>query len=701
MDQQTAEKKAEQQENGKQAEAVSSTAQEKKKKATAEVATLKDIDIYCGHPLPDYDVGPVKAYQATGKDGAANYYALVCEPHLVPRLKSVSSYKHFSMVNLPVLVLNGVVFWPPAGQQRYVFIYRMFPGKKILRPGEKVALGWRQDEILKIVIPEMIAILQEFINKEFVHGSIRPDNMFFNASSGKIENIILGDALSMPDSFSQPLLYTTVQKGMVFPAGRGIATSADDVYALGASLAVLIRSVDPMHDMTDDQILRHKIEHGSFSTLIGKERFKGSILELLRGMLVDDPEQRWTMEEILAWQDGRRLNPKQSTKHKKAARAFPFEGHKYLYPVFLAMDLGKNPHEVQRVVENEDLFQWLARSMEDDEALERIEVAIRFSQEKGTGPGYEERLAANISTALDPQAPIRFKGLRLMGDGVGRAMVKASVLKENIQPYAELFVQNVAMNWLNTQQIKGFDGGAIISRFDNCRAFMRQNKIGYGLERCVYLLCPEAHCLSEKLKDYIVTSPEEMLMAFEDLCARGFAPQTFFDRHSAAFLCVKDSKMIDAFLVDLGSGEEHKQLLAALRCMATIQKRSNMQSFPAIARTIEERLSMVYRRYHDRDVRDKLQRSIKKFSLEGDLTKMAGLLSNADVSGRDYHEFKSAMDEYAALSYEYERLIEKLEKKDSFGKGTGKEVAAIVSSLLAAVVIVFMVFAFMAGKMKF
>src|SRR5690606_29023817 len=103
------------------------------------------------------------------------------------------------------------------------------------------------------------------------------------------------------------------------------------------------------------------------------------------------------------------------------------------------------------------------------------------------------------------------------------------------------------------------DISPLMNRFDACRNFIRQKKIAFGLERCLYFLSPDGRCLSDKLKSYYVISPDEMALAFEDMCAKGKAPAFFIDRHCAAFLSVRDSKVIDSYLYELEGPEEHKR----------------------------------------------------------------------------------------------------------------------------------------------
>src|SRR3546814_17507443 len=51
--------------------------------------------------------------------------------------------------------------------------------------------------------------------------------------------------------------------------------------------------------------------------------------DLLRGLLSDDPRERWSIREIELWIGGRRLTPKQAKLPAKAARPITIAGRDY------------------------------------------------------------------------------------------------------------------------------------------------------------------------------------------------------------------------------------------------------------------------------------------------------------------------------------------------------------------------------------
>lgn len=657
------------------------------------------VEILIGNRLPHLDKGPVKSYAARVKgEPHPLLFAMVCEPNLVPRSMDAPKYSAIISPCLAKLVSSGPVYWPPARAWRYCFLYVNNLGQPLLASGNMDAgLGWRQDHVMNAIIKPMINLLLDMRDSDFVHGCINPMNMF-DGGEKEPSKILLGDCLSGPPSFAQPALYEPIERAMCDQIARGRGTQIDDLYSFGVSLAVILRKKDPLQGMTDDEILREKIAHGTYTAVTGKDRFTGGILELLRGLLYDDPVQRWTIDDINIWMEGQRLTPKPSSKKKKAARPLLFNDNRYYRQSTLAMDLNKNQAEAVQMIDNGNLDQWITRSLEDGTVRGRVEQAIASAQEFGRGPGYWDRLLSRLSVALDPEAPLRFKSLNMHPEGIGYALADTFAQKKDIQPFMEIINQQLVTYWTASQTDIRIDIGSLVHRFDSCRAFMRQANAGYGLERCLYHLCPEAPCLSERLKKYYVRNPEDLMYAFEDISSDPNRPELFIDRHIAAFLSVKDRKDIDPYWSELNSDEFHRRILGNLKVLATIQKRSRMEMFPGITRWLSAIMEPVYERYHDQDMRKKMRDSVEKLKETGDIMKMAALFDDSETSQRDFLNFKIAMKEYADLRDEHAKLEGKMENPAVFGNEIGREVAAIVSGILAAVIILVFGFIYFVKK---
>jgi serine/threonine protein kinase len=638
------------------------------------------------------DQGPAAAYAVRLRGQvAATMFALICEPWLVPRSKMADALANIANPCFIRVLYKGVVFWSPAKAERYVFIYENNLGQPLMRTHVGQGLGWKNEKVLAAVIRPVANVLLDLRDRDLVHGAINPMNMF-DGGSKAIEKVVLGDCLALPPSFAQPAVFEPIERAQCDPLGRGLGTFEDDLYSLGVTLTVLLRTRVPMEGKSDEDIVREKIEQGSYAALTGRERFTGAILELLRGLLYDDRSQRWTLDDMMLWLDGQRLSPKQVSKKLKAARHIQFNGERYNRPSMLAMDLDKNFSEAVQLVDGGDLEQWVQRSLEDHVVRARVEQAIENMHEIGRGPGYPERLVSRISIALDPEAPLRYKNVKVTPAGFGAAFMETIFFHKDINPYLEIINQQLVMYLLNAQYDLRYDVGDMVAKFDSCRGFLRQQNIIYGIERCIYFLLPEAPCLSDRIREFYVLSPEDLLRAFEAISSLPNRPELFIDRHIASFLSVRDRKVVDPYLAELNAPEMHKRVLGNIKVLATIQQRARMEVFPGICKWIGAIMSSYYERIHDRELRQRLQERIERLSEGGDIGKMAKLIDDMEMRQKDFLGFRQAMIEYNKLRHEGHELEEKLAKPEIFAKETGREYAAIISALLAGVII--MVFAF-------
>ena len=648
----------------------------------------KDFEIYSNNPVPQYDTGICKAYSAmqTGR-ASKELVAIVVERHLAPRIENISRYLKISSPNLAQLIDYGVVFWPPAKGERFVLLYNNNFGNVYLETNKEAALGWRPEDITDIVAKPMVAILKDFKERAFNHGSINPMNMY-GTTSGHLKKFVLGDGLSSPCSSQQPAMYLPIERMMADPIGRGEGEFADDSYAFGVSLVVMMRSHDPLKGLSDEQILKKKIELGTYTALAGRDRFKGAELEIMRGLLHDDPAQRWGLEELMTWADGRRLSPKQGIVRKKASRPFVFADNKHSTVISLSTDIHKNPADLKRVVDDDSLLQWVERSVNDDLILERLQDIIQIVRDAGTGAGYTDRLVAGVSVAIDGNAPFKYKGISIFPNGYGTSLAHAYINKRDLKPYADMAGTTIIPLWLNNHLNPNVDVASMFSKYDQIRRYIKSSRIGEGLERCMYSMSSDVPCLSEGLTNYLVFRPRDLLLAYEDMCESSQAPTLLIDRHVAAFLMEKDSKVIESCLYDVNSGNKAKVILANLRCMSYIQARNNIRSVPKLSSWFAKKLDSVYELYHDRKVREKLKKAINDMAGNGDLVKMEALLDNHDILSKDVKGFKAAKAEFHVLSREEMELNELLKDKEKFGLESAQEWIAMASAILSVLIVI-------------
>ncbi len=648
--------------------------------------------------LPQFDNGDSLAYQAyDSQNKEGKFIAIIAGVENIPRWNAVAAYAGLADTSFMRLVGSGVVNWSLENKQKYVFMYSGGLGKCLVEEGGFSEHHWRHPDIVEYFIQPMARMFKEMSDKNFAHGSICPSNIYYSGG-GANSPVILGDGLSACAGSTQDALFFPPSKALAHPMGRGIASLEDDIYAFGVSLVLFLRKGNHLNGLSNEDIVRRKIDIGSYATLIGQERFPASFLDLLRGVLHDCSSSRWGVDEFFSWLDGTRLSPEPLTKKKKANRSIDFCGKKYLYAEFLALDLHKNPNELSSIIENGSLGKWVERSVDDTPMTERYIKALERSLADSDNKDY---LAAQIAIALNPSLPLHYKGKCFTYDGLGSMMAKTICDGGDMGYYKSVLNLSLPDQALAGAGLPQNEVLANLKQFDTCRSVLRMNNMGYGIERCVYILCDSAPCLSPKLEQYFINSDSSVIMAFEDMCKRGGQIALMIDQHLAAFYYVAYPNIMGSIAYDLNSPEKDSKIAANLRFMAGLQKRARINSVPAIARVFLESLSGVYKAFNNKEMQKVIKSGVEEAAKDGDLPAMAALLDDKTSLARDKKAFQIASAEYRMLEDEYNQYNIKLANKKTYGVVSGHDAAAVVSWLAATIITVIVILAFISGNRIF
>lgn len=654
----------------------------------APVDLTEKIQIFPGQRIDHLSHAGASAYAARSLGDGKSLFAMICGKAAVPRINSIASYKGVNTPGLLQLVESRVVFWPPENQQKLALVFEMPPGPPFMADLDATRDPVPDDTLIRIVLNPMAEILKLMRNSDMVHGAIRTTNIFQGGSAGN-EIAILGECLSAPSSYTQPAIFEPIERAMAQPGGRGLGTSEDDLYALGVTMAMLLRGRNLLAGLSDTEVIEAKIEQGSYVALLGSERVSARLTEFLRGVLSDDPAQRWDIDDVLKWMEGRHLNPKQPKIEKKAARPFEFGGEKIWHARALTIKLTQNVSSAAQIIDSGELSQWVRRSLENPAVHKRLEWAIDSAKEGGAGAGYQQRLVTRTCIALDPAAPLRYKDISVLPRGFGAALAECAARGGDVKTFADAINLQLVNFWLSVQSEISGDSVALVSQFDNCRGFLRQSMSGYGLERVLYFLCDEAPCLSPTLQNFYVATLPDLAIAFEKISQSEAArPETLIDRHIAAFLSTRDKKIMNQKASLVGSDDKSARNLGALLIFAEIQKRYRLGPLPGLSRWIGDILKPVVDRYHNRPLREKIQKDIEKVKNTGDLVLLASVVDNTQNVRADSDGFAVAVHEYAMLSQEHAQLSQKMQIQGrKMGLKAGQEIAAALSGVISTIII--------------
>jgi hypothetical protein len=660
--------------------------------------TLRDrYLVRSNHPLPELSSPSAEAYLAEDKrDANRAVYALICRPELPPRVNVMRALKGVASPGLQQLVEWGPMNWPPVGRQCMTVVYDRPAGHRVMTSLKGDIRRIDEYEVGKKVVEPLVAAIKEMTSRGITHRAIRPTNLFYMDSNGS--RMAFGDGVTAPPAFDQPLLFESIESGMSAPIARGSGTYSDDLYSLGVTLVFLLLGRNPVANLDDDAILRQKIQQGTYNTLVGDERLPLPMIELLRGLLCDDPDQRWDIEGLDLWLSGRRMSPLQPRVEKRAARGFPFHGKDYFNCRELAVAMTKHWEQAIPPVVEGKLELWLRRAVEDKERAAVVADVVRMALNTTSDKKVAfDLMLCKILIILDPTAPIRYKGFNAMPDGFGTAVAALMARHGDTRLLTEMIIREVPRLWFEARSEYQPDNSLMEANFRELRSYLTQTSIGFGLERCLYELNDSLPCQSPLVGEEYVVEVKELLPALNISSAkRADGKQWPMDRHIAAFLGARMRSDIDRNLSQLAESDQSQALMAMLNLFAVLQYRLGPESVPGLCSWVGGLVGPMVAQFHSREVRKELEKELPRLVRKGTVVEMYHLLDNPEAKGKDEHEFAWAQAQYQAAEDEVRHIITDDEDRQKEAERVGKQTAAVtgiaIALLTASIVVVLAVF---------
>jgi hypothetical protein len=583
------------------------------------------------------------------------------------------------------LVDAGVVQWRD-GLAAYAFIYQKPTAPRMFASLDDVCPVLSEDSVNRTFIAPMIGAMMSLDNIGIVHHGIRPTNIFWRIGSTVPPQ--LGDGLSVPPGVGQPSIFEPIERAQAMPMGRGAGTHADDCYSFGITLAYLMIGGSPLPGMDERAILDLKMQRGSFIAIVGNRHLLPAQIEILRGLLSDNPSQRWTASDLDQWLGGRRMTLKSAEAGMKAARHFVFQGKEYWNVRELAEGLATNPPEAVKVIENESLNKWLRRALNNPERAKDVEEVIDEIKEGGKTAHYEDQLVARVCIALDPKAPLRYRGISAMPTGIA-TLVADSARSGNAQILAEIIASPLVSLWT---QMQGGDNRtafiAISQLFDRARSVLEKTTFGNGFERAIYEMNPGLPCQSPMLKGFYITAPKALLPALERIAMAGNRPREPIDRHIAAFLIVRERRSEKSFAAFAAPGENNSARdLALLALFADLQSKYGPESLPHLTSWLSYVVDPAIQQYANRTTRETLHKKAQGYITAGKLPELLRLIDSPAKLQRDRQDYSAAKLLYLNIQKEILSLESKNNNQANVAATVGRPIAVTVSSLLAVILI--------------
>jgi len=500
---------------------------------------------------------------------------------------------------------------------------------------------------------------------------------------------VIGECVSGPAGYAQPTLYETIERGMATPIGRGPGRTADDVYAFGVLTMTLALGHPLCPGWSDQEIINAKIETGSYAALLGRERVPLGLMEPLRGLLCDNADDRWGIEELERWLEGRTSTPKQVMLPAKAQRAFRFDGQDFRNLRSLAHAFALSWSDAGAAIQEGDLDKWVQRSLSNDPQAPAVEHAFTSISSGDEGSRTRDQAIFRILLSLDPTAPLRYKQVRCVSDAFGQALAVGFADPELHKTFRELIRRRLLQTWIEHQPKSRREHGGLKRKLNRLSVFLDRDGPGFGLERCLYFMNPGWPCQSPLFKGVIVFELSQLLPALERIAAQAGPDDEPVDRHIAAF-CAANMKMLPPqVLRDLDdTNERWVRRLAMLALLAEVQVLTGPTSLPGLAAWLVRLLEQQVQSVHNLPYRSALGQEVANRTQDGRLGTLRRLIDNRPARQRDSAGFAQAQALYRQAESEIDWLEEGGLTSDGHVTRGSQQASVLVAAVLSGIALV-------------
>lgn len=649
-------------------------------------ATLKNrFLIFPAMPLTDLDSPTATAYSVEDRrEPGRQLFALICTPGLPTRTRAMADLRSLTIHGLMPLVDHGPVFWGPLGQSCLAVIYERPVGGRLIDAFQDQKVKINEYEIARRIIEPIAHALQEMSAMGIAHRAVRVDNLFFMDKERR--ELVLGECVTTPPGFDQPVIYEPLERAYAMPSGRGYGYTEDDIYALGVTTVFLLLGYNPVHKLKSDRLLAAKSELGSYQCMCGHERIPMPLIEPLRGMLSDDPRERWNIDAMNSWLSGQKKTPIQRRTATKSKVAFKFAGHDHITTITLAQAFSKNIADAVKVIKNGKLELWLRQGMNNPTMADGIVATVAVVKvHEGSPDGSDDILVSKICMRLDPSAPVRFKGMAFMPDGFGPAMAVEYLRKGNMQIPGELLVRDLLGYWFASQEVPSADFASMDRTFQSLRNFAKINEMGFGLERCLYELNRTLPCQSEMFQQAYVDHIDELLPALDAAAEFIDKRSRPIDKHIAAFIATHFKFDIQPHLKALSDPKEETALIGMLSLFALMQWRMKVDTLFGLSSWLGGLLQPAIGTYHSRTTRQAIEREIPALVRQGSLPDLFDLIDNAERRAKDNHAFEDAQLTFAHAEIEIQGMVGEEVDQQKIAIESGEKVTAMTAVMIGMI----------------
>jgi len=633
-------------------------------------------------PMPELDSPSARAFRAEDRrELGRQLFGLICTPDLPVRVDTMQFLKTDAPLGLVHFVDWDVAFWPPLGQNTMIVVYEQPLGGRVMDRLARKDVRITEYDVPRQIAEPLLGPLQHLATHDAPHRAIRAENIFF--LDEEMSEIGFGEHVTSPPGFTQPIAYETLERAMCRPDARGLGTSAEDIFAFGVAIGMMILGHNPVAKIKDEDQIIARLQHGSYNAIFGDTRVPLPLLEPLRGMMNDDAAERWDFTAISNWLTGQRNPTIKKMAVSRADTPFTFRGKDYRNPRILSLQFVNHISEAARTIKDDSFAAWLKRGFGDAAKESAVKGVVQNAQFHKDGfQGTDDYLVSKVATILDPAAPIRYKGFNFMPDGYGTMVALEAVRNNNTAIAAEILTHDIPAVWLALQE-PSYPGTSDLNlTFAKLKSFLAIKDPGYGIERLLYESCQSLPCQSPILDKKYVMAIEHLLPALDAASNLADTQQSPLDRHMTAFVAARFSEDIHPHLKALASAKEETSLVGMLSLLAFLQWKLRQPAMLGLSSWVGGLLGPSINSYHNRITRRDIEKDIPGLVRKGSLPELFELVDNAERRQEDRDGYAEAQIDWLAAEEEIIDIEGAGDERLTKAERAGQQAAAMISIVM-------------------
>lgn len=578
-------------------------------------------------------------------DGSDRYYAILQNPAIPRRHALVTSLLGAPAANVLNPVLQKVAR-PAAGQpRRLITMIEMPSGPSLAIAAQRSAISAQM--IRRHILPGIVKALTALHARDVCHRSIRPENIFFTSDS--LEDVVLGDCFTAPPASGQDACYEPLERASADPFGRGEAGVEADLYALGASLLAAHLRRNPEEGRDAERMHSSRIGQGSFWALTGGTEVPGVVGSLLRGLLNDDPDERWTLKELALWLESAVPSRRSVNQLWTFSRPVTFRRQTYSDRRVLARSFAQHPLEAAPFLRNIDFTNWIQNMVTTELFSEKLEKAIdaRNDADLSSSRHGDHALVARVTAHLDPRGPVRFRGVSVCLDGIGPALACAYGEKDErkIEAFQTLFDGTVLPAILEIVAERNPDAAFLSPKLLKATHTVRSSSPSGGVLRVLYDLNPALPCLSPHMQGNFVSSPRALLKMIDALVGSGAELSRLLDPHVLAFFASRVPQAPRDVDRMAAVGKDPARLMGAVTdLLAFLQETLAIERLENLSRHLARGMKPLVGALKGKQRRESMLEKLEEIGNSGDICRLAKLVDLGRAKMADDQEFLRARD---------------------------------------------------------